>query len=149
MRIVQFIALIFVFSGCLNEPDCIITSTNLVKIYFKKDSKTPWEITFSKINVSGLTKDFYAGQKVSFVELPVNPGDVESTFTFYFEKRVETIHLTYTKQTQVISASCGAFTNYSNLEVTDPYTTFELNNIKIINNQLLLNATSNLEIYLD
>ncbi len=102
-----------------------------------------------KINVSGLTKDFYAGQKVSFVELPVNPGDVESTFTFYFEKRVETIHLTYTKQTQVISASCGAFTNYSNLEVTDPYTTFELNNIKIINNQLLLNATSNLEIYLD
>lgn len=145
MRIVQFIALIFVFSGCLNEPDCIITSTNLVKIYFKKDSKTPREITFTKINVSGLTKDFYAGQKVSYVELPVNPEDIESTFTFYFEGRVEKVHLTYTKQSQVISASCGAFTNYSNLSVPD--TSFEL--FKITINQLLIDATSNLEIYLD
>lgn len=147
MRFVQFIVLIFIFSGCLNEPDCIVTSTNLVKIYFKKDSKTSREITFTKINVSGLTKDFYAGQKVSSVILPVNPGDVESTFTFYFEKRVETVHLAYTKQTEVISASCGAFTNYSNLMV--PETSFKVDSIKIINNQLLLNATSNLEIYLD
>lgn len=145
MRIVQFIALIFLFSGCLNEPDCIITSTNLVKIYFKKDSKTPREIAFTKINVSGLTKDFYAGQKVSYVELPVNPEDIESTFTFTFEGRVETLHLTYTKQSQVISAPCGAFTNYSNLAV--PETSFEL--FKITNNLLLLDATSNLEIYLE
>lgn len=145
MRIVQFIVLIFVFSGCLNEPDCIITSTNLVKIYFKKDSKTSREITFTKINVSGLTKDFYAGQKTSYVELPVNPEDIESSFTFSFEGRVETVHLTYTKQSQVISASCGAFTNYSNLSVSE--TSFEL--YKITNNLLLLDATSNLEIYLD
>lgn len=147
MRIVQFIALIFVFSGCLNEPDCIITSTNLVKIYFKKDSKTPWEITFTKINVSGLTKDFYAGQKVSYVELPVNPEDIESSFRFNFEGRVETVHLTYTKQSQVLSASCGAFTNYSNLSVSETETSFKL--FKITNNLLLLNATSNLEIYFD
>lgn len=145
MRIVQFILLVFLFSGCLNEPDCIITSTNLVKIYFKKDSKTPREITFTKINVSGLTKDFYAGQKTSYVELPVNPEDVESTFTFRFEGRVETVLLTYTQQSQVISVSCGAFTNYSNLAVSE--TSFELYKITI--NQLLLDATSNLEIYLD
>jgi hypothetical protein len=147
VRIVQFIALIFVFSGCLNEPDCIITSTNLVKIYFKKDSKTPWEITFTKINVSGLSKDFYAGQKASYVELPVNPEDIESTFTFSFEGNVETVHLTYTKQSQVISASCGAFTNYSNLSVSETKTSFKL--YKITNNLLLLDATSNLEIYFD
>lgn len=145
MRIVQFIVLIFLFSGCLNEPDCIITSTNLVKIYFKKDSKTPREITFTKINVSGLTKDFYAGQKTSYVELPVNPEDIESTFTFNFEGGVETMHLTYTKQSEVISASCGAFTNYSNLSVSE--TSFKL--YKITNNLLLLDATSNLEIFLN
>jgi hypothetical protein len=136
---------IFLFSGCLNEPDCIITSTNLVKIYFKINSTTPREITFTKINVSGLTKDFYAGQKTSYMELPVNPEDIEATFTFYFEGRVETVHLTYTKQSQVISTSCGAFTNYSNLSVAE--TSFEL--FKITNNLLLLDATSNLEIYLD
>jgi Family of unknown function (DUF6452) len=145
MRIVQIIVLILLFTGCLNEPDCIITSTNLVKIYFKKDSKTPREVNFTKINVSGLTKDFYPAQKASYVELPVNPEATESIFTLIFEGRTETIHLTYTKQSQVISAPCGAYTNYSDLSVSE--SSFEL--YKITNNQLLIDATSNLEIYLE
>jgi Family of unknown function (DUF6452) len=145
VRIVQIISLIFLFSGCLNEPDCIITSTNLVKINFKKDSKTQRQILFTKINVSGLSKDFYAGENVSYVELPVNPDDTEATFTFYFEGRTETIQLTYTRQSEVISSSCGAFTNYSDLSV--PESSFELFNIT--NKQLLINATSNLEVFVE
>jgi hypothetical protein len=145
VRIVQFILLFFLGAGCLNEPDCIITSTNLVKINFKKDSKTAREITFDKINVSGLTNDFYIGQKVTFVQLPVDPEAMESTFTFYFEGRIETLHLTYSKQSEVISASCGAFTNYSGLKV--PESSFELFNIT--NTQLLINAASNLEIFVE
>lgn len=145
MRIVQFISLIFLFSGCLNEPDCIITSTNLVKINFKKDSKTAREITFTQINVSGLTKNFYAGQKVSHVDLPVNPDDIKSTFTFIFEGRTETIQLTYSKQSEVISKSCGAFTNYSDLLVSEN----SFDSLKITNKQLLINATSNLEVYIE
>jgi hypothetical protein len=145
VRIVQIISLIFLFSGCLNEPDCIISSTNLVKINFKKDSKTAREIAFIKINVSGLTKDFYAGQQVSYVELPVSPDVNEATFTFYFEGRTETMHLTYSRQSEVISASCGAFTNYADLTV--PESSFELFNIT--NNQLLINATSNLEVFVE
>ncbi|MEY4929966.1 MAG: hypothetical protein RI909_690, partial [Bacteroidota bacterium] len=125
--------MIFLLTGCLNEPDCIITSTNLVKINFKKDSKTTRPIAVTKINVSGLAKDFYAGETVSSVQLPVNPDDVESTFTFIFEGRTETIHLTYSKTPKVISLDCGAFTNYADLTVSE--STFEL--YKITNNQLL------------
>lgn len=135
----------FLVTGCLNEPDCIITSTNLVKINFKKDSKTAREITFAQINVSGLTNDFYAGQKETSVQLPVDPEATESTFTFYFEGRIETLHLTYSKQSQVISVACGAFTNYSGLTVTE--SSFELFNI--INTQLLINATTNIEIFVE
>jgi len=145
VRFVQVIALFFLLSGCLNEPDCIITSTNLVKINFKKDSKTAREITFTKINVSGLEKDFYLGQKVTSVQLPVDPENIESTFTLYFEGRTETMHITYTKQSQVISVNCGAYTNYSSLSV--PESTFELFNIT--NRQLLLNATSNIEVFIE
>jgi Family of unknown function (DUF6452) len=145
VRIVQFIVLFFFLTGCLNEPDCIITSTNLVKINFKKDSKTAREITFDKINVSGLTKDFYAGQKVISVQLPVDPEATESTFTFYFEGRTDTIHLSYSKQSEVISATCGAFTNYSGLTVSE--SSFEL--FKITNTQLLINASSNIEIFVE
>lgn len=145
MRIVWFIVLFFLLTGCLNEPDCIITSTNLVKISFKKDSKTAREITFTKINVSGLAKDFYVEQKVTSVQLPVQPEETRSTFTFYFEGRTETMQLTYSKQAEVISAYCGAFTNYSDLFVAE--TTFD--SLRITNKQLLINATSNLEIYIE
>ena len=137
--------LFFLLTGCLNEPDCIITSTNLVKISFKKDSKTAREITFTKINVTGLANDFYVQQKATSVQLPVQPEDTKSTFTFYFEGRTETMLLTYSKQAEVISASCGAFTNYSDLFVAQ--TTFD--SLKITNKQLLINATSNLEVFIE
>jgi hypothetical protein len=143
VRIVQWIVLFFLVTGCLNEPDCIITSTNLVKIHFKKDSKTAREITFDKINVSGLTKDFYAGQKVTSVQLPVDPEANESTFVFYFENSIDTVRLTYSKQSQVISVACGAFTNYSDLFA--PKSTFD--SLRITNNRLLINATSNFEVF--
>lgn len=145
MRFVQVIAFFLLLAGCLNEPDCIITSTNLVKINFKKDSKTPREITFTKINVSGLEKDFYVEQKATAVQLPVDPESIESTFTFYFEGRTETMHLTYVKESEVISVNCGAYTNYSGLAI--PETTFELFNIT--NRKLLLNATSNIEVFIE
>ena len=137
--------LFFLLTGCLNEPDCIITSTNLVKISFKKDSKTAREITFTKINVTGLANDLYVQQKATSVQLPVQPEDTKSTFTFYFEGRTETMLLTYSKQAEVISASCGAFTNYSDLFVAQ--TTFD--SLKITNKQLLINATSNLEVFIE
>jgi len=145
VRIVQILSVIFLLTGCLNEPDCIITSTNLVKINFKKDSKTTRPIAVTKINVSGLTKDFYAGETVSAVQLPVNPDALESTFTFVFEGRTETLHLTYSKIQKVISLDCGAFTNYADLTVSE--STFEL--YKITNTQLLINATSNIDLFLE
>jgi len=145
VRIVQILSLIFLLTGCLNEPDCVLTSTNLVKINFKKDSKTSREITFTRINVSGLTKDFYAQEKVTSVQLPVNPDETEATFTFYFEDRTETMQLTYTRKSEVISVTCGAYTNYAGLTVTE--SSFELFNVT--NTQLLINATSNIEVFVE
>lgn len=145
MRIVQIISLIFLLTGCLDEQDCIITSTNLVKINFKIDSKTARVISFTKINVSGLTKDFYSGASVSSVQLPVSPDDNEATFTFEFEGRTETMHLTYTRQSEVVSPSCGAFTNYSGLSVSE--SSFEL--FTLTNRQLVINAASNLEVFVE
>lgn len=132
-------------ASCLNEPDCIITSTNLVKINFKVNSKTARVVNFTKITVSGLEKDFYVEAQLSSVQLPVEPEANESTFTFYFENRIETIHLTYTRQAEVISANCGAYTNYAGLAI--PESTFELFNIT--NKELLIDATSNIEVFIE
>lgn len=144
LKFVRFISLFFITVGCLNEPDCIITSTNLAKIAFV-NGKNIREITFDEIQVSGLDKIYYENAKVSSVQLPVNPETTEITFTFAFEGRVETLHLRYKTSVQIISDSCGAFTNYGDLEIID--TTFT--EIEIVANQLSTNATVNIQISVD
>ncbi len=82
---------------------------------------------------------------VSSVQLPVNPELSEVVFTFTFEDRVETMHLTYIARAEVISPDCGVLLNYEDLEVVD--TSFEL--YTVVNNQLLINAPVNVEIRID
>jgi Family of unknown function (DUF6452) len=144
VKIVLFIILTILLAGCLNEPDCIATGNNLVKIRFKSDSKTLRETTFTKITVSGATKDFTPAAKTSLVELPVAPDKQDAIFTFVFEGRTETIQLAYTATPQVISPSCGALTNYSDLTVTES----SFDSLNVTFNRLLINAPNNIEIFL-
>lgn len=146
MRIVQLIILIFTFSACLNEPDCLVKNTNELKVSFKINSKTAREITFDEITVSGLDKKYYVGSKVSSVRLPVNPSLSETIFTFKFEGRVETLKVFYDNVSKIISPSCGAYLYQENLLVNE--TTFGADSVIVVFNQLLTDATVNIEIYI-
>jgi Family of unknown function (DUF6452) len=144
LKFVPIICLFILLVGCLNEPDCVITSTNLTKIAFVKGNVAR-VITFDQIQVSGLEKKYYENAQVSSVQLPVNPDTTEIIFTFTFEGRTETLHLRYKTSTEVISDSCGAFTNYGDIEIID--TSFT--NIQIVANELSTNATVNIQISVD
>lgn len=143
MRFVQFILLILLFSGCLNQPDCTPTNTNEVKIAFKLTEKTALEITFDEITVSGLDKKFYVGGKVSSVILPVNPEIPETTITFKFEGRTETMKLSYNMVSRVISKDCGAFLYQENLKVEES----SFPRFDVVNNKLLTNAQVNINVF--
>jgi hypothetical protein len=145
VRFVQIGILILLFSGCLSEPDCIDTSTNEVIVAFKVNSSTIREITFDSIQVSGYPKNLYEGSKVSSVSLPVNPSTNTTSFTLYFEKKIEDLTVTYSKTSQLLSPSCGAFLYYSNLKVKQS----SFDSLIVVNNKLLTNATGNIEIYIE
>ena len=144
LKFVRFLSLLLITVGCLNEPDCLITSTNLTKISFV-NGKNVREIKFDEIRVSGLDKIYYEDAKVSSVQLPLNPEMTEITFTFTFEGRVETLHLRYTTTVQIISDKCGAFTNYSDLEIIESSFT----DTQVVANQLSTNATVNIQLSVD
>lgn len=144
MRFVQFILLILLFSGCLNQPDCTPTNTNEVKIAFNKSEKVIREITFDEITVSGLNKKFYVNSKVSSVILPVNSEIPETTITFKFEGRTETMKLSYNMVSRVISKDCGAFLYQENLKVDDS----TLKAFEIVNDKLLTNAKVNINVFI-
>lgn len=144
LKFVRFVSLFLITVGCLNEPDCLITSTNLTKISFVK-GKNVREITFDEIRVSGLDKIYYEDAKVSSVQLPLNPEMTEITFTFTFEGRVETLYLRYNTSVQIISDKCGAFTNYGDLEIIDSSFT----DTQLVANQLSTNAKVNIQLSVD
>jgi len=111
------------FSSCLSDPDCVVTSTSEVKIDFLK--VTPDSIRtavrdtvkLDSILVSGTDSVFYVADTVTSVVLPINVGAYETTFYFYYQSQQDSIKLAYTRTTRVISPACGAFNYFQDLSL--------------------------------
>lgn len=110
--------LVLLFSSCLNEPDCIITSSNEVKITFHKlTSDSARTVILDSIRVTGADSVFNAGDTVTSVKLPVDPRLAEVTFRFYYEAKQDSLVLTYRRETRMISPACGAFNHFLDLSI--------------------------------
>lgn len=107
------------FSSCLSEPDCILTASSDVRIVLQVagTADSARFVKFDSIGVSGTNFVFYTGDSVSSVVIPINTGDYQTTFRFYYESEIDSIVVSYTRNTRVISPSCGAFNYYQDLAV--------------------------------
>ncbi len=144
MRALGFLVLLIVAGACLNEQDCLIKSTNLVKIQFKNLKNKNKNIKLDSVEVVGLGFFLPTTDSVSSFALPVSPVATEATFKFYYHNTAPAVSMSYVTQAEVISAACGAFTNYIDLRVTN--STFD--SLALINDQLLINQNVNLEIFI-
>ena len=152
------ICFLFVFFGsaCFNQPDCLITTTAAIKIDFKHnriDVKTRLRtvvdtlVSFKSIQVSGIKGNLLKRDTaaVSFV-LPIDPNITSVKYTFERKGKtgdptvMDSISFSYTAETKIIAANCGAFPYFLNLYVTQ--TNYETKNYKTINTQLLKGATN-------
>lgn len=139
----------FVFlTSCFDKGDCLITSTNLVKITLqKKQDGSPKTVIFLKVQeMHNLdTVDFVPDTiGVTTLQLPLNPNLQETSF-FFLTKDSLPYHLTlgYNTYTRIISADCGAYLYYNKLSVKD--TNFD--STKVIFPQLLNSVNKNLEVF--
>lgn len=136
---------VLILSGCLNKPDCIVTTTNLVKISFVDAANKARTTAVDSIRVSGVNDLLYVDKDVASVELPVQPGLTESVFNFYFETRSEQVKVQYSSQPQVISPDCGAYTQFRELTVSES----SFASYTIVLDQLSTNATVNLQLRIE
>ena len=145
MRFLLLGILVILFSACLDEPDCIVTSSSQVKISLRKilvDSAR--EVEFTNILVSGTDTVFYENDSVTTVVLPVNPNANETMFRFFYESKVDTLILSYTRQTRVISPGCGAFNYFQELDIV--FSSFP--KATVVNSQLSTSTAANVTIEL-
>ncbi|HZX74099.1 MAG TPA: DUF6452 family protein [Cyclobacteriaceae bacterium] len=152
MRKIPVLLLFFVITSCFNQANCLITSTNLVKINLKKltDSSVA-TVTFNSVTVPGTSLTFYNNVAATALNLPVDPAATATTFLFSYKETVNgvvtnkssTLTLGYANESRIISEDCGAFQYHVDLSIMST----DFTKTKLINRSLLTTVTSNLEIY--
>ena len=141
-------SLVFLVS-CFNNGDCVITSTNKVKIALQKiQDGASKRTTFLKVqethDLDTLDIGILENIEMTSFELPLNPGRDSTSFLF-FTKDSLSFHLTlgYATYTRVIAADCGAFLFFRNLSVKDS----NFDSTRVTNPQLLISVNKNLEVF--
>ena len=145
MRFLPLGILLLLFASCLDEPDCISTASNKVQIALKRlDFDSARTVIFDSIQVYSTDSVFYKSDTVTVLSLPVNPGITETTFLFYYELKMDSLVLSYTRETKMVSPKCGAFNYFQELGVVS--TSFS--QVTVANTQLSTGGSTNLTIKL-
>ncbi len=145
LRLLTLICCLFIVSSCFEEGDCLITNSTLVKVSLK-DLDTKKDTTLTFLSITTLEgKEIYGEKALSKLELPVNPGETETSFVFVQGAKKDTLTIHYTNETVVLSPDCGAYEFQKDLKAIK--NTLGADSIKWINNQLFKSITVNAEIY--
>lgn len=136
-------------ASCFSQGDCIIVSTNVMKVGLQKKldgkPKLTTFIRIQEIDEGGvLDLDTLEGRELSVLPLPLNPNYTESTFVFVTSDLL-TYHLSlhYTHFTRIIATDCGAFTYYENLSVVQT----DFDSTRLVNPQLYKSVPTNLQVF--
>lgn len=145
MRFLPLGILLLLFASCLDEPDCISTASNQVQIGLRRlDVDSARTVKFDSILVYGTDSVFYKSDSIAVLRIPINPGTTETTFRFYYELQMDSLVLSYTRETKVVSPQCGAFNYFQELGVVS--TSFA--EVIVVNHQLSTGVSTNLTIKL-
>jgi hypothetical protein len=149
-------------SGCLTQPDCVATTSNVVQFRFRDAvSNKLKKVLFSSILISSdgtvlektLTETDNVVDSLSTVALPVNSFVKETTYTFTYgvttnsvpSTKTGSVTVTYDLQNIIVSIDCGPYIYVSNLVM--PSYTFE-KEPKLLSKQLSTSETVNIELIL-
>ena len=116
-KLVQILCTTFLFLIGCNDPDCIRLASTTMRIGFY--DITTGDASAIRVNLlqivgsdSILVQDVAAAKSVL---LPLNPSDTSITAVFDTEFGIDTLILSYTTVTRLISEECGAEISIGNL----------------------------------
>jgi len=112
--------------SCGDIPTCVDGETSLVKINFVDSLGNAKKITLASLKAIGNENGFseYADTLIDKLALPLNPGALATTFIFEQDSAAtDTISLSYSVITSLISPECGLDVIYSDLDTT--FTSYE------------------------
>jgi hypothetical protein len=143
------LALALLLSGCFEEPDCLITATQTLKIIFKTEAGALDPVTFTGITSPGTATVFYEGGQASTVLLPLNPATTTVRYVFAHSLGIDSLDLSYQVVAELVNPDCGTQVFFKGLGAGG--STFS--RVDVVNPDLLItnidtrDVVTNLEIY--
>lgn len=144
-----FVILLFgLVAACLQEPDCVRSSGNILRIAFKKKKDgTTDTLKLRQIYANGTDSIFYAPAGVNnrtFVDVVVNPYADTTSFRFeILNEEDKKFKVGYSRTTRFISPDCGTETFIRQLEVLES----DFDSLQIIAPELSETRKNNIVIY--
>ena len=138
-----FVFFLIIAISCIDEPDCFQLNNNVVQLAFKILGGASDQVMMTGIDAPGTDSVFYSYQKVSAVELPLNPFESQTEFNFHTFFGDNQMVLGYTYKVQFVSEECGERYIYSDLNILS----HDYDSIRFVGKSLTQPPSTNIEIY--
>ena len=146
LRAFLFIGCCFLLTACFDSGDCLITSTNVVKINIL-DLATPTQakdMVFDSVFIPDQGYFYNNKDTVSQIFVAIDPRTTETEYVFQYQERSDTLVLSYSNQTIVLSPDCGSYLYQTDLAIK--HSTFSSNQVVIKEQSLQTGVAVNIEI---
>ena len=150
-KLAWFLFLSIFALSCLNEPDCYQLNNSSIILSFKVlgagINKATIKDEYPSIGIKspGTAGDtiFHEESIFSSVELPLNPGDEQTTYFFDGVYADNQIQLGYKRQVQFVSEACGERYIFADLKVLE----YDFDSVRVVNPTPTAPASTNIEIF--
>ena len=148
LRFFLFIGFCLALTSCFDKGDCLLNSTDIIKfqLYTIDSPYVVKKVKFTALASPGIGLTYNTTDTLSFFGLKTDPAQLTTEYVFQRGTRYDTLILSYTQQTVVLSPDCGAY-NYRK-DLTVQHSTFGPNKVVVVNPLLLTTTAVNVEIRL-
>lgn len=146
MKRPSFIILLFfpcLLAACLDEPDCVTTTTDFVNVRFYDLAENVADTLYlDRLTVAGSDSVLAEMDTLTSVRLPLNSQEGRAAYYFETQYGRDSLVLTYSLGTRLISEDCGVEVIYGNIGVT----AHSFDSVRVINTVPVEEITEDIQV---
>jgi hypothetical protein len=143
-HIIFVISSLFFLSSCLNEPDCVTTTTDFVNVrFYERENNLTDTLFLTSLTAIGSDSVLHDQDTVTSVRLPLDPQQNSAKYIFESQYGRDTLVLIYSLGTRLISEDCGVEILYSQVD----YMSHSFDSVNVANRVPVEDINEDIQVY--
>jgi hypothetical protein len=142
--VIFIISLLFVLTSCLDDADCVTTTTDFVNLrFYDRENNLIDTLNLVSLTAVGSDSVLVADSMVTAVRVPLDPQNESATYVFNSQFGRHTLTLSYALGTRLISEDCGVEIIYSQLALVS----HSFDSVSVVNTVPVEDITEDIKVY--